>query len=313
MDEQNTTPQSNESVVPTPPSPAPTYKGGQMMIGVGDLFKNSFEFYKRHLSNILVLMLIPLVYNLAVVFLIGRVQGVIYTVLLVLLGIGMFLSYIAFMQYIARDGQGSVGEMFSTSLKYILPLIWVQLLVGFVVFGGFILFVVPGIIFSIYLGVVIWALFSEGRRGMNALVTSWHYVRGHGWAVFGRQLVLGLFAVVFTLIFSGGTIFAEINSAPGTYVPGVGYAVNAFASNLFLTPFAIIYGYLMYKSLRSIKGAIGLESEEAKKTRKLLVGFAIFAPLAIFLLVLFGGFATLILGALNSGNSASVIQSFFSF
>ncbi len=55
----------------------------------------------------------------------------------------------------------------------------VSLLVGLAVLGGFILLIIPGIIFLVFLSVSIPALVVENRRGTDAMSRSWNLVKGH--------------------------------------------------------------------------------------------------------------------------------------
>ena len=68
----------------------------------------------------------------------------------------------------------------------------VSLLVGLAVLGGFILLIIPGIIFLVFLSVSIPALVVENRRGTDAMSRSWNLVKGHVWHAFGVIVVAGL-------------------------------------------------------------------------------------------------------------------------
>jgi len=72
----------------------------------------------------------------------------------------------------------------------------VSMLVGLAVAGGFILFVIPGLIFLTRFSVSVPALVVEGERGRAALSRSWDLVRGRSWSVLGTVLVAGMVAGV---------------------------------------------------------------------------------------------------------------------
>jgi hypothetical protein len=70
--------------------------------------------------------------------------------------------------------------------------ILVSLLFALAVVGGFILLVIPGLIFIVMLSVSIPALIVEDRRGSDALGRSWNLVKGNFWHVVGVIVVAGL-------------------------------------------------------------------------------------------------------------------------
>ena len=109
---------------------------------------------------------------------------------------------------------------------------WVVFLHAVIVFVGFILFVIPGIIFSVWFCLSQYALVFEGKKGMQALSRSRQLVKGYWWQVVGRLLLLVLIAMVVSSISK------------------LGFLINS----LFTVPFAIIYIYAIYEDLKRVKG-----------------------------------------------------------
>ena len=70
-------------------------------------------------------------------------------------------------------------------------MLWVSILVGLVVGIGFILLIIPGIIFLTMLSVTIPALIVEDHGGTAAMGRSWNLVKGHFWHVLGMIVVAG--------------------------------------------------------------------------------------------------------------------------
>ena len=70
--------------------------------------------------------------------------------------------------------------------------LWISILVGLVVGIGFILLIIPGIIFLTMLAVTIPALIVEDQRGTAAMGRSWNLVKGHFWHVLGTIVVAAL-------------------------------------------------------------------------------------------------------------------------
>ncbi len=109
--------------------------------------------------------------------------------------------------------------------------LWVSFLSGLAILGGFILFIVPGIIFSIWFAFSSYILISEGQKGRRALSESKELAKSYWWAIFGRFILLTLLIAVIS------------------WSPIVGDIVSLF----FGVPFATIYAYLMYEDLKRIK------------------------------------------------------------
>ena len=100
-----------------------------------------------------------------------------------------------------------LGESYRFGVARMWSVLLVSLLTGLAVAGGFILLVVPGLIFLTRFAVSVPALVVEGKRGRAALSRSWNLVTGHSWPVFGTLMVAGLIAGavsgVLTVPFSG--------------------------------------------------------------------------------------------------------------
>jgi hypothetical protein len=72
----------------------------------------------------------------------------------------------------------------------------VAILVGLTVAVGFILLVIPGIIFLVFLSVSVPALVVENRRGTEAMKRSWNLVSSHFWHALGVILVAAIITVL---------------------------------------------------------------------------------------------------------------------
>jgi len=109
---------------------------------------------------------------------------------------------------------------------------WVSLLVGLAVLGGFILFVIPGVIFSVWFCLAMFVFVAEGLEGTSALKRSKQLVQGYWWPVFGRLALLGILIMLISSIKFFGPI------------------INVF----FMAPFGIAFEYYLYEDLRRVKG-----------------------------------------------------------
>jgi len=61
------------------------------------------------------------------------------------------------------------------------PYLWVFFLLNIIIAGGFFLFIIPGVLFSVWFSLALFVLIFEERRGFNALFRSKHLVSGKFW------------------------------------------------------------------------------------------------------------------------------------
>ncbi len=104
---------------------------------------------------------------------------------------------IALMRTLANMAAGSEVKPIKTELRestsLFLPFIFVSILSGLAIAGGFILLIIPGIIFSVWFAFATYALTIDGKHGVEALRMSKNLVKGRWWEVLARLFVPGLF------------------------------------------------------------------------------------------------------------------------
>lgn len=133
-----------------------------------------------------------------------------------------------------REAKIGVKESFRRGWYKIISYLWVTILVGVITFAGFLLLVVPGIIFAVWYSLALYILVAEDLRGMKALSRSKQLVRGYWWSVLWRFIVVFLIVMVAIILFS--------------FIPIVGNIVSLVAS-----PFTVVFGYLLYEDLKKLK------------------------------------------------------------
>ncbi len=135
------------------------------------------------------------------------------------------------------EGQPAVdfASAFRNSLPYVIPLTITEIITGLIIFAGFILLIIPGIIFLVWGFAVAYVYIFEGIPYYAAFQRSRALVAGHWSDVFWRLIVMGLIIIVISVILS--------------IIPFIGSLVTP----LVVTPVGLYYGYLLYKSLKQIK------------------------------------------------------------
>jgi hypothetical protein len=99
------------------------------------------------------------------------------------------------------------------SYRYAFSRIWgligLALLIGLVVGVGFILFIIPGIIFLVFLSVSVAGFIIERLGAVDSMKRSWRLVGGHWWHTFGVIIVAAILAGIVNGILTaiGGSSF----------------------------------------------------------------------------------------------------------
>jgi len=142
-----------------------------------------------------------------------------YALLVVpIINYGADWMYLRFM----RDEQPNVADIFIGFKKGYLNIVLASLLVVAICGIGFLLVVVPGIIFACRLAFVPYLVMDKGLDPVAAIEKSWFMTRGHGWRIFFMYLlsILMFFCGLLLLIVPGlfalmwsGTAFASLYHA----------------------------------------------------------------------------------------------------
>jgi hypothetical protein len=158
---------------------------------------------------------------------------------------GMVVNLVRDVQDGRRDS--SMGELVSSALPFLLPLIGAGLLSGLGVGIGFVLLVVPGLYLMTIWAVIAPAIVVEGKPVMEAFGRSRQLVRGHGRPVFAVIVVALLITVIGGLILSA----IAVSVADG---PLVRIVFSAIASTI-TAPVAALVAAVLYYRLRGFEAA----------------------------------------------------------
>lgn len=159
----------------------------------------------------------------------------------------LFFSWLsAAMIVVLRDRHESLGviEIFKRARPYAIPSLWVSILSMPVILFGYVFFIIPGIIFSIWFMFSRYAVISDNERGISALIKSREYGRGHFWSIF-LLVLLGILSMLF------------IDSVTQAISRSLGAPIGNFLElifNFLFSPVTTIYYYLIFEDLKRIKG-----------------------------------------------------------
>jgi hypothetical protein len=270
---------------------------------IGKLLADSWRLYKKHMNVFALIAVIPFVfggvrmaiapyvYNYAgapVSLAAGSLMAVFSLLYLVFIFILPFAMTVA-VHEAEHGGTPNVNAVYGRAFSSIFPYLAVLLLVVIVTLGGSILFIIPGIIASIYLSLAMYVYIFEGKSNIDALVVSAWYVRNFWWDILARKITAAILIIISMVVFVG--IFA-----PVVFALGFGPAVFQFLFGLFafliIVPFSMTYMYLVYKDVKSAQHARGRTGtpekaflREAEMIFVILIIVAAVAAVAIFFIM----------------------------
>ena len=222
------------------------------------LLSEAWNIFTKNIKLFFGIYIIPAVIIVLVTFFFVEEEGesleaiaALSPVILLLAAINIFMS-LATAQAVITPSVG-VKDAYGMALKKLLPYIWISIITAVAAFVGFILFIIPGIIVSVWFAFGLFVLLTEGKGGFAALMQSKEYVTGHWWAVFGRFLFLLLIALVV------GFVVGLIGVAAGKTVE----IILQYVLNFFLIPFSMAYMYLIYTDLKAQKASVSANTDSS--------------------------------------------------
>ncbi len=163
-------------------------------------------------------------------------------------------------------------EINQKSWQLIIPLLIVAVIETLIVLGGFILLVIPGIIFAVWFTFAQTAVVLDGKQGVAALSYSRSLVIGRFWSIM-RLIILGPFIiflaylVIISLLVSLGLLLSGntemiMNEAQIPMWPDIiENIVNVFTLPLFLA-----YWTILYRNVKETKVCSSNPSSDLKST-----------------------------------------------
>ncbi len=139
---------------------------------------------------------------------------------------------------VADANKPSVREVLSGTLSRVPAYIATSILMGLIVFIGFLLLVIPGVIFMVWFYFATFFVVLEKSGPINALKKSRELVKGYFWPVVGRTAVF--FAYTWVL---GKLVSALFYPLIETIIWGVA------------SPYFVLLPYLVFRDLKKIKSA----------------------------------------------------------
>ncbi len=272
-----------EVVTPEPldisPHKVEGFQAERELPGIGELFERSWRIFKSRIGTLIALYLLSAVFFIIPV---GIFIGIGYLFSMFLSGsktalmmsggfVGMIAGiiaaswgYAAFIFAVADKSLG-IKDSLDKGWQRVGAFIWLLSILGFIIMGGFLLFLIPGVMFAVWFTFSQFILAREDERGMNALLKSKEYVRGYFWDILLRLFIIW--------VVSG--------------VIGIVPIIGPILSILFM-PFMMIFIYLIYEDLRSIKGDVAYSSSTGEKFKWIGVGILGYVVVPLIVIAIMG-------------------------
>lgn len=229
---------------------------------IGEVFSLAWQQYKQRAIPVLAVLLISsavLGGLIMIMVLCGMFGGAILThiineraaILLVIIFVGLLLMAAivlgvwcqASLLAIIVDEDLGIIEAFRTGWDYLWPMAWVMTILGGIVITGFLCGILPGILFMVWFTFCFYTLFAEDRRGLDSLLASMEYVRGHWWDTFIKLFLVWLLSVLLSVI------------------PFVGQILS-----ILFAPYFMLFMLIMYRDLKEIKGEAVITAGSGTRT-----------------------------------------------
>lgn len=179
-------------------------------------------------------------------------------IVLVILSIWVWIILTLVTAKIIHRDKLNMAELSQSAWQLMLPVILVSLIVGIIEVVGFILLIIPGVIFMVWYAFAALEVILHGKRGMAALKESRELSRGKFWRVLWRLLagpaILTLVYAIFSLVLissveylTSGTITLFEAS------PSLAAQLLSSITDTFVLPLFVIYPILLYVDLHEPK------------------------------------------------------------
>ncbi len=262
----------------------------------GQLYKESWQLMFSKLGSLLKLFLLSLLgiflvlVALGVVYFVGGLNGFLqgqFTAVSVIAAVLFLCIYlvgfilvtslvqISYVKILTSDSKLPIWQTVKESMPLFQPYFTTQLIAGLVILGAFFLFVIPGIIVSIYYFFTQYIVVNENLRGRAALRRSYQLVKPHFWKILCAIMLIAIPSQVIIEILSRYT-----KDYPQLFLLFIPFSL---LQSLFMQSLMVI----LYKKAKSLAPAAKQVSMRWIKIIS-IVGYILM--LGIFILVFLNGF-----------------------
>lgn len=211
------------------------------------LVKDAYALFRSNLVLLVSIALVPMVLSyVASLFepaintgLVEMTDWFIYLPLLIVSAVASILMSVA-MILAYRTPSLSFSDSYKQAMKYFWKYIILSILLSLILIVGFILFIIPGIIFSVWFAFATFVLVMENAGVIESLKRSKSYVKGKWWAVAIRLVVMSLIAFIIGIG----------SAAVGSMLPEMLGGLVEVVVSILMVPYLIAFTYLLYQDVK---------------------------------------------------------------
>ncbi len=233
-----------------------------------------------------------------IVLVIGGMALLVFAVLAFVWIISVFS--LAFVEIAAATEPLSMWQALDRGWQGARSYLWLISIQAVFVASGYVLLIVPGVIFGILASVAAFTFVVEGKRGVAAIARSWSYVSGRKWAILWR---VGAYGVLLVLGFLAARIVVLLISRyTGSVTTFALSEVVTLGFDFFIAvPLSTLFMGELYRSLRESRPVPSGGDTRESDRRGVIIGFSLFGALvlATYLALLMLGGALLVIAALH--------------
>lgn len=292
---------------------APTGTPGKMP-GIGELVSQTWQIYTSRFWTLMGISLIPAVIFLGLGALFGAgaiglglvgarfgfdlsnpvtvILGIVLLILIAIFAIYLGIWSQVAMLYGIKDHAERVGirEAFKRGSHQVASFFGISVLSGLIIMAGFILLIIPGIIFALWYAFATYILVDEKLTGTAALKRSKQYAQGQLGGIFWRFLVVGGAGVIISMV---------LNALGGSgQDQNIAFSILSFVFSLLWAPFITAYAFSVYRGAKAAKGTLPAPAAGG-------MGWVIALSVIGVIVVIGGLLASVTLLALNSARAKS--------
>ncbi len=229
--------------------------GASGHLDVGGVFDATTEIYKRCFGTVWIVALILLIPSAIIQALLGGsgLLGIIGTLVNIAASAWLAGSVVRIVQDVETDGivDLSVGDVLSSVLPRLVPIILLQIVVGILTAIGFVFLIVPGVILTLMWIVSLPAMVIEGGGVFDSMSRSSDLTRDNRMRILWLGILILLIYLAIAII--GGLLIAAI--------PVVG-VILLIVLGVLLYPYIAIISAVLYYRLLEVKGESSVVIEE---------------------------------------------------
>ncbi len=257
------------------------------------LFKNAWGFAQSR-PDLIAILFIPLVLETLGLFWFDklpeseRFSNIPLMLLFVLIGIAYVVTIATALRVVSASNEEdkTLAMAVTWMKKNALPLLWVYVLSGLVIFGGFLFFIIPGIVVAVSLTFAQYVFASEGKGGMQALLASRELVRGRWWKVVRK--IFGFIILTLIPLFLIGILYGIVLefTGEGAYVTLGGDIIIQVVSAV-MSLMSLHAMYHLYQALKAGKEGDTVPSTHTRVRYWLLIAISLVVTAVVAVLAAF--------------------------